>query len=53
MEIVETSIYTADITKLLSDEDYNEFQKFIAQHPKAGDVIVGSKGLRKLRWKSK
>lgn len=46
MEIVETSIYTADITKLLSDEDYNELQKSIAQYPKAGDVIVGSKGLR-------
>lgn len=51
MEIVETSIYTEDITKLLSDEAYQELQQFLVAHPKAGDVIPHSKGLRKLRWK--
>jgi len=29
MEIVKTSIYTEDITKLLSDEEYQELQKFL------------------------
>ncbi len=53
MEIVETSVYTEDITKLLSDDEYKELQKFLVEHPKAGDVITGSKGLRKLRWKLK
>jgi len=43
MEIVETSIYTQDIIKLLSDEEYQELQKFLAEHPKAGDVIPASK----------
>jgi hypothetical protein len=28
-------------------------QKFLVEHPKSGDVIQGSKGLRKLRWKLK
>lgn len=53
MEIVETSIYTEDITKLLSDDEYAELQKYLVEHPKSGDVISGSKGLRKLRWKLK
>lgn len=53
MEIVETSIYTEDITKLLSDDEYQELQKFLVEHPKSGDIIRGSKGLRKLRWKLK
>jgi hypothetical protein len=53
MEIIETSVYTEDITKLLTDEEYQELQKFLVEHPKSGDVIQGSKGLRKLRWKLK
>ncbi len=53
MEIVETSIYTEDITKLLSDEEYKELQYFLVQYPKSGNVIKGSKGLRKLRWSLK
>jgi len=53
MEIVETSIYTQEITKLLSDEEYRELQSFLVQYPKSGDLIKGSKGLRKLRWKLK
>lgn len=50
MEIVETSIYTKKITKLLSDDEYKELQNFLVQHPKSGDMIKGSGGLRKLRW---
>ncbi len=53
MEIVETTIYTEDITKLLSDEEYQELQTFLVEHPKYGDVTTGSKGLRKLRWMHK
>ena len=53
MEIVETSIYTEDITQLLSDDEYQELQKFLVEQPKSGDIIPGSKGLRKLRWKLK
>lgn len=53
MEIVETAIYTELITSLLSDEEYFEFQKFLADNPTFGTVIPGSKGLRKVRWKLK
>jgi mRNA-degrading endonuclease RelE of RelBE toxin-antitoxin system len=53
MEIVETSIYTEDITKILNDEEYKELQLFLVKNPKSGDLIKGSKGLSKLRWKLK
>ncbi len=51
MEIIETSIYTEDIIKLLTDDEYQELQQYLIESPKSGDVIKGSKGLRKLRWK--
>lgn len=53
MEIAETSIFTKEITRILSDDEYKEFQIFLVAHPKSGDVIKGSGGLRKVRWKVK
>jgi mRNA-degrading endonuclease RelE of RelBE toxin-antitoxin system len=53
MEIVETSIYTKEITRILSDDEYKELQNHLVLHPKSGKVIKGSGGLRKLRWSSK
>ena len=53
MEFVETSIFTQCITKLLTDDEYYELQAVLADQPKAGDVIPGAGGLRKLRWRAK
>ena len=53
MEFVETSIFTQRITKLLTDDEYYELQAMLADQPKAGDVIPGAGGLRKLRWRAK
>ena len=53
MEIVETTIYAELITSLLSDEEYYELQKFLADNPTFGTIIPGSKGLCKVRWKLK
>ena len=50
MVIVETSLFTRQVQDLLSDEEYRELQTALANHPNAGSVIVGSGGLRKLRW---
>ncbi len=33
-----------------SDAERDEFVSWIAQNPTAGDLIVGSGGLRKVRW---
>ena len=52
MEFVETSIFTQRITKLLTDDEYQNLQAMLAERPKAGDVIPGAGGLRKLRWRA-
>ena len=51
MEIAETSIFTKEIIKILTDDEYRELQNHLVANPKSGDVIRGSGGLRKLRWK--
>jgi mRNA-degrading endonuclease RelE of RelBE toxin-antitoxin system len=53
MEIVETSIFTKEITRILSDDEYRQLQYFLVANPQSGDVIKGSGGLRKIRWKTK
>ena len=52
MEFVETSVFTERITKLLTDDEYYDLQAVLADNPKAGDVIPGAGGLRKLRWRA-
>jgi mRNA-degrading endonuclease RelE of RelBE toxin-antitoxin system len=47
---IETQIFTEDLLNLLSDEEYTEFQKYLASNPLAGDVIQSTGGLRKIRW---
>ncbi len=48
----ETSVFTRQIVELISPEAYREFQQELIFNPTAGDVIKGSGGLRKIRWKS-
>ena len=49
MELIETSIFTRQITALLGDEEYGEFQSRIAAHPELGALIGGGGGIRKVR----
>ena len=50
MVIIETSVFTRRVTALLSDDEYRELQATLVERPKAGPVIPGSGGIRKLRW---
>ena len=50
MLLIETPTFTRQIRGLLSDDEYAAFQSQLMANPKAGDVIPGSGGLRKLRW---
>lgn len=47
----ETAIFTPQIVSLLTDESYRELQNQIVADPETGDLIPGSQGLRKIRWK--
>ncbi|NWB86419.1 hypothetical protein [Pseudomonas gingeri] len=50
MIFIESPIFTEDLTALLSDESYSEFQEYLAENPSTGDLIQGTNGLRKVRW---
>jgi hypothetical protein len=49
MELIETAIFTRQITALLSDEEYGRFQSLIAANPRLGPLIRGGAGIRKAR----
>jgi hypothetical protein len=48
---IETSIFTRLVCQLMDDEQYRELQSVLIENPKAGAVIQGSGGLRKIRWR--
>ena len=50
MVFIETPLFTRQVQELLSDEGYSAFQWYLALNPKAGDLIQGTGGLRKVRW---
>jgi hypothetical protein len=50
MRFVETPVFTAAVTSLLSDEEYRQLQLALLIRPEQGALIRGSGGLRKLRW---
>ena len=52
VEFIETPIFTKQITESLSDDEYRELQSVLVLRPDAGDLIIGSGGLRKIRWKA-
>ncbi|MEO8591732.1 MAG: type II toxin-antitoxin system RelE/ParE family toxin [Candidatus Solibacter sp.] len=49
MELIETSVFTRQITSLLSDEEYSGFQLRLAKNPELGNLIKGGGGIRKIR----
>jgi mRNA-degrading endonuclease RelE of RelBE toxin-antitoxin system len=53
LTFVESPTFTKQITSLISDAEYAEFQQVLAANPAAGDVIPGLDGLRKVRMAAK
>ena len=50
MEFLEDPGFTSRVLRLLGEEDYAELQNHLTDHPQAGALIPGGKGLRKIRW---
>ncbi|WP_394061209.1 type II toxin-antitoxin system RelE/ParE family toxin [Alcaligenes sp. WGS1538] len=50
MVFLETSIFTRQITALLSDDEYRRLQHALLENPAKGDVIPGGGGIRKVRF---
>lgn len=49
---IETRLFTRLVSEYLSDDEYRELQKALIADPVAGDVVPGSGGVRKLRWRA-
>lgn len=50
LEFRETDLFTTQITRLLSDQEYAELQGTLVVRPDAGDLVADTGGLRKVRW---
>ncbi len=49
---IETKLFTRLVQEYLTEGEYAALQMFLIDHPGAGDVIPGSGGVRKLRWRA-
>ena len=49
-DFIETRLFTRLADRSLSDRDLHELQLALAHRPRAGPVIPGTGGVRKLRW---
>lgn len=49
--IAELPTYMRLAEKLLSVEERQDLINYLAEHPKSGDIMEGTGGVRKLRWR--
>lgn len=49
---IETRLFTRLVQEYLDDDEYRELQKALMNNPETGNVIPGSGGIRKLRWRT-
>jgi hypothetical protein len=50
ISVVETPEFLSATRKLMSDEERALLVDYLAYNPRAGDLIPGTGGVRKLRW---
>ena len=48
--IAEVPEYIRQAEKILTEAARQDVMNYLAAHPKAGDLIEGTGGIRKLRW---
>lgn len=48
--LAETPEYLRRAEKLLSADERRDILSYLAMHPRAGDLLEGTGGIRKLRW---
>jgi hypothetical protein len=50
LTFIETRVFSTLVRRYMSDDEYARLQNAIAANPRAGSVIPGSGGVRKVRW---
>jgi hypothetical protein len=48
--VAKTPEYIRRAEKLLADDERRDVLNYLATHPKSGDLMEGTGGVRKLRW---
>jgi mRNA-degrading endonuclease RelE of RelBE toxin-antitoxin system len=48
--VAEVPEYIRQAEKLLTDAERQDVLSYLSAHPKSGDLIEGTGGIRKLRW---
>jgi len=48
--IVELKNYIKRVVKFFNEDERNDIIAYLAYHPKAGDIMQGTGGVRKVRW---
>lgn len=51
MEFIEAPAFTRHVSSYLADDEYRKLQDRLATNPDIGDVMPGTGGFRKLRWR--
>ena len=51
LTVIETPLFQRQWPLYWTEEERGSFAAYLAEHPDAGDVVPGSGGLRKVRWK--
>ena len=51
MVFVESPLFSRLLADYLTDDQYRQLQSHLVANPDAGDVIKGSGGVRKVRWR--
>ena len=49
---IETKLLTRLVREYLPDQEYSELQRALVSNPEEGQIIPGSGGVRKLRWRA-
>jgi mRNA-degrading endonuclease RelE of RelBE toxin-antitoxin system len=49
---IEARLFTRLVQKYLDDEEYGRLQRSLMENPDGGDIIPGSDGIRKVRWRA-
>jgi mRNA-degrading endonuclease RelE of RelBE toxin-antitoxin system len=52
MEFIEATIFSRLVYEYLSEDEYQGLQVFLLTNPESGSIIVGSGGMRKIRWRT-
>jgi hypothetical protein len=49
LTFIETPVFSRQLSECVDDEDFRAFQNELLRNPEQGDLIVGCRGLRKIR----